>query len=92
MELILLTAAGVGGATLVGAIIGFVFKGISHKFSDIVLSFAAGVMLAAAVLGLVLAAVYDLLRGIRRLRPGCTGLMDFVFGLLLLTGLLWFML
>ena len=54
MELILLTAAGVGGATLVGAIIGFVFKGISHKFSDIVLSFAAGVMLAAAVLGLVL--------------------------------------
>ena len=30
------------------------FKKISHKFSDIVLSFAAGVMLAAAVLGLVL--------------------------------------
>ena len=57
MELILLTAAGVGGATLVGAIIGFVFKGISHKFSDIVLSFAAGVMLAAAVLGLVLPSI-----------------------------------
>ena len=54
MELILLTAAGVGGATLIGAIVGFIFKGISHKFSDIVLSFAAGVMLAAAVLGLVL--------------------------------------
>ena len=54
MDMVLLTAAGVGGATLVGAIIGFVFKGISHKFSDIVLSFAAGVMLAAAVLGLVL--------------------------------------
>ena len=54
MELILLTALGVGGATLIGAIIGFIFKGISHKFSDIVLSFAAGVMLAAAVLGLVL--------------------------------------
>ena len=32
----------------------FAFKKISHKFSDIVLSFAAGVMLAAAVLGLVL--------------------------------------
>ncbi|MBQ8343873.1 MAG: ZIP family metal transporter, partial [Clostridia bacterium] len=40
--------------TLIGAIIGFIFKKISHKFSDIVLSFAAGVMLAAAVLGLVL--------------------------------------
>ena len=54
MELVLLTALGVGGATVIGALIGFVFKNISHKFSDIVLSFAAGVMLSAAVLGLVL--------------------------------------
>ena len=54
MNLVLLTALGVGGATLIGAIIGFLFKKISHKFSDIVLSFAAGVMLAASVLGLVL--------------------------------------
>ena len=43
MELVLLTALGVGGATVVGALTGFVFKNISHKFSDIVLSFAAGV-------------------------------------------------
>ena len=54
MKLVLLTALGVGGATIVGALIGFAFKKISHKFSDIILSFAAGVMLAAAVLGLVL--------------------------------------
>ena len=54
MELVLLTALGVGGATVVGALTGFVFKNISHKFSDIVLSFAAGVMLAAAVLGLII--------------------------------------
>ncbi|MBE6549244.1 MAG: ZIP family metal transporter [Ruminococcaceae bacterium] len=54
MELVLLTALGVGGATIIGAIIGFVFKKISHTFSDIVLSFAAGVMLAAAVMGLIL--------------------------------------
>lgn len=54
MKLVLLTALGVGGATLFGSLIGFVFKNISRKFSDIVLSFAAGVMLAAAVLGLVL--------------------------------------
>ena len=54
MNLVLLTALGVGGATVIGAIIGFAFKKISHRFSDIVLSFAAGVMLAAAVLGLVL--------------------------------------
>lgn len=54
MELVLLTALGVGGATVIGAVIGFLFKNISHKFSDIVLSFAAGVMLAAAILGLIL--------------------------------------
>ena len=57
MELVLLTALGVGGATVIGAIIGFLFKNISHKFSDIVLSFAAGVMLAAAVLGLILPSI-----------------------------------
>ncbi|MBQ3003536.1 MAG: ZIP family metal transporter [Clostridia bacterium] len=54
MKMVLITALGVGGATVIGALIGFVFKKVSHKFSDIVLSFAAGVMLAAAVLGLVL--------------------------------------
>ena len=54
MQMVLLTAVGVGGATIFGSIIGFIFKKISHKFSDIVLSFAAGVMLAAAVLGLIL--------------------------------------
>ena len=53
MQLVLLTALGVGGATVIGAIIGFIFKKLSHTFSDIVLAFAAGVMLAAAVLGLI---------------------------------------
>ena len=57
MDLVLLTALGVGGATVIGAISGFAFKKISHKFSDIVLAFAAGVMLAAAVLGLILPSV-----------------------------------
>jgi len=54
MQMVLLTALGVGGATVIGAVIGFIFKKMSHRFSDIVLSFAAGVMLAAAVLGLIL--------------------------------------
>jgi ZIP family zinc transporter len=54
MTLVLLTALGVGGATVIGAVLGFVFKKISHRFSDIVLAFASGVMLAAAVMGLVL--------------------------------------
>ena len=54
MELVFLTALGVGGATVFGTALGFLFKHTSHKFSDIILSFAAGVMLAAAVLGLIL--------------------------------------
>ncbi len=54
MDMVLLTAIGVGGATVIGAVIGFLFKKISHTFSDIVLSFAAGVMMAAAVLGLII--------------------------------------
>ena len=54
MKLVLLTAIGVGLSTVIGSIIGFLFKGISHKFSDIVLSFAAGIMLSASVLGLIL--------------------------------------
>ena len=57
MKEVLLTALGVGGATVIGSALGFAFKKISHKFSDIVLSFAAGVMLAAAVLGLILPSV-----------------------------------
>lgn len=50
----LLSALGVGGATIIGAILGFSFKKISHSFSDIVMSFAAGVMLAASIVGLII--------------------------------------
>lgn len=54
MQMVILTALGVGAATVFGSVMGFIFKNISHKFSDIVLSFAAGIMLAAAVLGLII--------------------------------------
>ncbi len=54
MEMVLLTAVGVGGATIFGSLIGFLFKKMSHRFSDLILSFAAGVMLSAAVLGLII--------------------------------------
>ena len=54
MQIVLLTALGVGGATVIGALLGFLFKKPSHKMNDIILSFAAGVMLAAAVIGLIL--------------------------------------
>ena len=60
MQVVVLTALGVGGATVIGAILGFIFKKVSHKFSDWVLSFAAGVMLCAAVTGLILPSLeYD---------------------------------
>lgn len=54
MKLVLLTALGVGGSTVIGSLLGFLFKKISHRFSDIVLSLAAGVMLCAAITGLIL--------------------------------------
>ena len=54
MQIVLLTALGVGGASVIGALLGFAFKKVSHRFSDIVLAFAAGVMLCAAVVGLIL--------------------------------------
>ena len=57
MQLVLLTALGVGLSTVFGSALGFIFKKLSHKFSDIILAFAAGVMLAAAVLGLILPSV-----------------------------------
>ena len=53
MREVLLTAFGVGGATLIGSLIGFLFKNPSQKTSDVILSFAGGVMLSAAVVGLI---------------------------------------
>lgn len=57
MNMVLLTALGVGGATVIGSLMGFSFKKMTHRFSDIILSFAAGVMLSAAILGLILPAL-----------------------------------
>lgn len=54
MKLVFITALGVGGATVIGSLLGFVFGKMSHKLSDIILSFAAGVMLCAAILGLIM--------------------------------------
>ena len=53
MQLAILTAFGVGGATIAGVLLGFIFQKVPHKFNEAILSFAAGIMLAAAVLGLI---------------------------------------
>lgn len=57
MDIVILTAIGVGMATVIGSIIGFVIKEIPHRFNDSILGFAAGIMLVAAVLGLIVPAV-----------------------------------
>ncbi len=43
-----------GGATVFGALVGLAFKGGSRAFNENAMSVAAGVMLAAAMLGLIL--------------------------------------
>lgn len=43
----------VGGSTVLGVVGGLLIRRIPHRFNDVVLGFAAGVMLSAAVLGLL---------------------------------------
>ena len=54
MQLAIITALGVGGATIFGVNIGFLFQKVPHKFNEAILGFAGGVMLAAAILGLII--------------------------------------
>lgn len=53
---VLLTALIIGVSTLVGTVAGFMFKKIPHQYNDLLLGGAAGVMLGAAVLGLIVPA------------------------------------
>ena len=57
VNFILITAIGVGGATVLGGIFGFLFKNISERISGAVMSFAAGVMMSASVFGLIIPAL-----------------------------------
>ena len=57
MHYVFLTAIGVGGATVAGAIIGFIFKRSSERFGDLILAFASGIMLAASVFSLIIPSV-----------------------------------
>lgn len=53
--IVFLTALGVGGTTMLGAVGGYCFRGVAHRAGgSAVLSFAAGIMLSAAVAGLIL--------------------------------------
>lgn len=57
MGIVSLTAFGVGGATILGGIIGFAFKCTKQTVHDALISLAAGVMLSAAIIGLILPGV-----------------------------------
>ena len=57
MRLILLTALGIGLSTVIGALLGFCFQKVPHRWHDGIMGFAAGIMLAAAVIGLILPSV-----------------------------------
>jgi len=53
MEMVLITALGVGSATVIGALLGYLIREVPHKYNDVILGFSAGIMLCAAVLGLI---------------------------------------
>jgi len=57
MEQVWISAAGLGLATVLGSLIGFGIKELPHRWNDAVLGFCAGIMLAAAALGLIVPAV-----------------------------------
>ena len=50
---VLLAAGVIALATVIGTCIGYLFKDISQKANDCVIGFSAGVMLCAAIFGLV---------------------------------------
>jgi ZIP family zinc transporter len=57
MNEIWISAAALCGSTIIGACIGFAVKKVSHKWSDIIMGYCAGIMLAAATLGLIVPAM-----------------------------------
>ncbi len=54
MQLALCAALGVGGATIAGAVLGFLFRRVSLLLRAVTMGAAAGVMFAAAAVGLLL--------------------------------------
>lgn len=56
MTQVWICASGLFGATVIGAILGFTIKNLSHKCNDMILGFCAGIMLSASVVGLIMPA------------------------------------
>ena len=62
MTIVWISAAGLCGATLIGSLLGFLIKELPHMWKDATLGYCAGVMLAAATLGLIVPA-FDMVEG-----------------------------
>ena len=56
VKILAIVLLSVGGSTIMGVIGGLIFRRIPHRLNDIVLGFAAGIMLAASVIGLIIPA------------------------------------
>ena len=56
MNELLISALAVGLSTVAGAAAGLLIRRIPHKYNDLILGSAAGIMLAAAILGLIVPA------------------------------------
>ncbi len=56
MTVVWISAAGLCGATIIGAILGYFIKELPHKWNDTVLGYCAGIMLAASTIGLIVPA------------------------------------
>lgn len=57
MYALLISAAGLGLASLLGSAIGMLFKTIPHRLNDIFLGYCAGMMLAASLVGLIIPSI-----------------------------------
>lgn len=55
-KLLLIMALAIGLSTVIGAVAGLLFRKIRHEYNDMILGAAAGIMLAAAILGLIVPA------------------------------------
>ena len=54
---VLITALGLGLASLLGSVAGLIVRRIPHRWNDIFLGFCAGMMLAASIVCLIMQAV-----------------------------------
>ena len=56
MNQVWISAAGLCGSTVIGSLLGYLIKELPHKWNDTILGYCAGIMLAAATLGLIVPA------------------------------------